>query len=212
MAGITTSSRRGRGVTTQDVPSVLHDLIVQFNQLVDDVEGIRAAAGGNGVLQIGTLLISATAEDFKTTTTLYWRRNGIQFTKAATDNLSFTANDTINTGAATGMFWGVWLVQIDDAGTITTKSPAEDQVYTTEALAIAALPAVDAGNTAIGYITVQTEADVDWVANTDDLTPTGDCTDANFYDATPVTLTDEAADLLAAKIGDSLGVAILLST
>lgn len=137
----------------------------------------------DGMLQIGTLLISAVAaEKFKTTTTLIYTIEGLPYTKAATDELVFSENDTINTAADTGFFWGVWLVQIDTEGTVTTKSPAADQVYASEALAIAALPAVDAGNVQVGYIAVQSEEDVDWVANTDDLTPTSDCTDANFYD------------------------------
>lgn len=145
------------------------------------------AANLDGVLQIGTLAIDATPEKFKTTTVLYWRRKGIQFTKAATNALVFSAAYTINTAAAAGIKWGVFLVQIDDTGTVTTKAPASNQTYTSEALAIAALPAVDTGNTAIGYITVAALTGADWVATTDDLTPASDCEDANFYDATPVT-------------------------
>lgn len=142
----------------------------------------------NGVLQHGTLLISAVAaEKFKTTTVLYWRRNGIQFTKGATDNLVFAATDTINTGADPGIMWGSWLVQIGDTGTVTTKRSGADQTFTSEALAIAALPAVDAGNTRIGYITVAALSGTDWVAITDDLTPASDCEDANFYNETVVT-------------------------
>lgn len=143
----------------------------------------------DGVLQIGTLAISATPEDFKTTTTLYWRRLGIQFSKTATDTLAFASAYTINTGAAAGSFWGAFLVETTDGGTITAKAVSADQVYTTEALAIAALPSATAGSVAIGYITVNANDDTDWVANTDDLTDASDCATASFYDATPVTST-----------------------
>lgn len=141
----------------------------------------------DGVLQHGTLAIDAVPEKFKTTTTLYWRRNGIQFTKAATTALVFASAYTINTAAAAGIKWGVFLVQITDSGTITTKAPAANQSYATEALAIAALPAVDTGNTRIGYITVAALTGADWVATTDDMTPASDCEDAKFYDETVVT-------------------------
>jgi hypothetical protein len=96
--------------------------------------------------------------------------------------LTFTSNDTINTGAAAGQYWGVWRVEVDRNGTFYTNSPAADQVYASEAAAIAALPTVTSGRASVGYITVQSKTDVDWVANTDDLTAASDCADVNFYD------------------------------
>ena len=54
-----------------------------------------------------------------------------------------------------------------------------------EAAAIAALPAVDASNVQLGYITVQALEATDWVANTDNLTVgvgVGNCTARTFYD------------------------------
>jgi len=141
----------------------------------------------DGLLSIGTLAIDATPEDFKTTTTAYYRLGSIQYAKAAATGISFSAADTINVGAASGSFWGVWLVQVNAAGAVSTKSPSADQVYASEAAAIAALPAVDAGNIAMGYITVNANDDVAWTANTDDLTPASDCADANFVDASVLT-------------------------
>jgi len=143
---------------------------------------------GNGLLQIGTLTISATPEQFKTTTTAYYRASGIQFNKTATDSLTFSAADTINVGTAAGDYYGIWLVQIDAAGTVSTKSPAADQVYASSALAIAALPAVDAGNVALGYIVVQAKTDLSWTANTDDMTAASDCAAVTFVDATVLAL------------------------
>jgi hypothetical protein len=134
---------------------------------------------------IGTLVISGeNAVKFKTTTTAYYHLSGIQYSKAATDKLTFTAADTINTAAAVGSFFGIWLVQINAAGTISTKSPAADQSYTSSALALAALPAVDAGNVALGRIIVNANANSKWTANTDDMTNGSDCVTATFTDAT----------------------------
>ena len=181
---------------TKTLVDELHDDHATFKTVVDDLKTLanllRTNLMGDGLLSIGTLLISATAEDFKTTTTAYYRIDGIQYSKAATDNLSFSAADTVNTGAAAGSYWGVWLVQVNAAGTVSTKSPAADQVYASEGAAIAALPAVDADNVALGYITVQSNDTDAWVANTDDLTPTSDCLDANFTDATPLAFTASA--------------------
>lgn len=144
------------------------------------------AAFTDGVMQAGGLAVDATAEKFKTTATLYWRRNGIQFSKAATTAIAFSAAYTINTAAAAGVKYGVFLVQITDAGVFSTKAPANDQSYASAALAIAALPAVDTGNTRVGYIVVGAPTGADWVAQTDDLTAASDVTSVSFVDETVV--------------------------
>jgi hypothetical protein len=142
-------------------------------------------SGGDELLQIGTLAVSAgDATKFKTTTVVIFTEGGIQRSLAATDNLAFADAYTINTGAATGDFWGAFLVEATgvDTPVITAKASAADQVYASEAAAIAALPAVTAGSKRIGYITVQANTDTDWVAQTDDLTAASDCQAVNFYD------------------------------
>ena len=149
---------------------------------LDLVTGIRTFLA-DGLLQISTLAISGTAaEKFKTTTASFFTILGIQYTKAATDNLTFTAAQTINTAAGVGDFWGIWLVQINAAGTVSTKAPSADQVYTTEALALAALPVIDASNVSLGYITINANVDSSWTANTDDMTDASDCLTATFTD------------------------------
>jgi hypothetical protein len=147
----------------------------------------------DGMLAIATITVSAgDATDFKTTTTAIYRIAGTHYTKAATDTLSFSAADTINTAAGAGTLWGIWLVQINAAGTVSTKPGAVDMTYANEAAAIAALPAVDADNIQLGYITVQALEATDWVANTDNLTVgggAGNVTARSFYDLpTPATL------------------------
>jgi hypothetical protein len=140
----------------------------------------------NGILQIGTLAIDATPEKFKTTTVLYWKRNGIQFTKAATTAIVFTAAHPV-----TASKYGIILVQITDAGVVSTKIPGATQTttmaYNSAALALAALPAVDTGNTAIGYIAINNNAGA-WTANTDDLTDASDVTSATFVDVAAATI------------------------
>lgn len=132
----------------------------------------------NGLLQHGTLAIDAVPEKFRTTTVTYWRRNGIQFSKAATTALVFTAAHPV-----TANKYGIILVQINDAGTISTKIPGATQTtpmaYNSAALALAALPAVDAGNQKLGYIAIANNAG-DWTANTDDLTDGSDLATATF--------------------------------
>jgi hypothetical protein len=163
-----------------------------------DAASTAAALAASESLQIGTLAISATVEDFKTTTTFIGRVGGIQVDKAATDNLGFSAADTINTAAAAGQYWGVWLVQINAAGTVSTKPGGglSDQVYADEATAIAALPAVDAGNISVGHITVRSKEATAWTANTDALDAT-DSDTVNFYDTA---VTDLVTTQIAALV------------
>lgn len=151
---------------------------------VEEDRSLLASLRADGLLSISTLVISAAAaEKFKTTTTSYFKLNDIQYSKAATDGLVFSAADTINTGGAVGSFWGAWLVQINAAGTVSTKSVGADQVYTTEALALADLPDVDAGNVSLGYISINASDDSSWTANTDDMTDGSDCATATFTDS-----------------------------
>jgi len=144
---------------------------------IDDLEA------GNVVLRNGGLAISAgDATQFKTTNTWYATFGGIQFSNVAEDSLTFTANHTVNTGTATGDFFGAILVQSLEDGTISTKVVSADQVYTTSAAAIAALPAADALNVALGYIVIAANSDSAWTANTDDMTDASDVLTATFVD------------------------------
>ena len=124
----------------------------------------------DGLLIHGTLAVSATPEKFKTTSLSVYTINGVTYTKPITDDLVFSSAYTINVGNAEGTFFGVFLVQIDAAGTVSTKAPAANQVYTSAALALAALPSPDALNVALGSIVVGAIADTPWTATTDSLT------------------------------------------
>lgn len=177
------------------------------NDVITDIKtlanGLRTYLN-DGMLAHGTLAISAVPEKYKTTTTTIYTISGVAYAYVATDNLTFSAAYTINTAVGAGDFWGVFLIQIDGTGTVSTKAPAADQVYISEAAAIAALPAADAANVAIGYITVEANNGAAWVANTDDMTPASDCQAANFYNIAIKTIpaavaSSPAADLTAAN-------------
>jgi hypothetical protein len=139
----------------------------------------------DGIITPTVLDPGSTTHQIESTAFTY-RIDGMPYAKAAvTAGTAFSAANTINTGAAAGIYWGVWLVQINAAGTISTKPGGglADQVYTSEALAIAALPAADAGNVAMGYLTIACTTDVDWVAQTDDIVSGSDNTSVTFYPA-----------------------------
>lgn len=177
----------------------IHDVtpLVQAAQLATTrtfVNAIRTFVQ-DGMLTISTITISAApATSFKTTTASQYRVGGVYYLKATEDPIAFSAANTINTGAAGGSFWGVWLVEVGVDGTVHTKPGGglADQVYGSEALAIAALPAVTAAHIQLGYITVQCNAGVAWTANASTLTVAagaGNCQARSFYDLpAPATL------------------------
>lgn len=131
----------------------------------------------------GALAISGgDATKFKTTAIALITVNGVGVTKAATDNLTFTAAHVISANK-----FGVILIQMNAAGTISTKVPLATQAYNDAPTALAALPTADAGNVALGYIAIENNAG-DWTANTDDLTNGSDVTTAAFTDTTVSTM------------------------
>ena len=130
------------------------------------------------------LSTGTTAEQFVNTAFKYVI-DGDDYEKAAASN-TFSAGDTINVGTAAGIFYGVWLIQINSSGTISTKPGGglSDQVYTSELNAINALPQVDSGNWPVGYVTVAANTGASWTANTDDLIEGSDAYVVNYYNVT----------------------------
>lgn len=88
--------------------------------------------------------------------------------------LAFSAAHTVT---ALG-FGAILYQQHKTTGVITTKVVGSPQAYASEALALAAVPAPDASNRAIGVLVVEADAG-DWVAITDDLS--SDLTAATWY-------------------------------
>lgn len=128
----------------------------------------------DGMLNSSALAIDAVPEKFKTGAFSYMIA-GVGYAKAAATAEVFAAAYTV-----TASKWGAFLIQINAAGTVTSKVVSNAQAYATEAEAILALPAPTAANVRIGYITVNADSG-GWTATTDDMTDGSDCTEANFY-------------------------------
>lgn len=129
---------------------------------------------GGGVLSNPNVRKDAVAEKYQSDAFSYMIA-GIAYSKALATAGVFTANNVIAIGK-----WGVLTFQINAAGTITTKAPALNMAYATEAEALRAVPAADASNIRIAMLTVHANVGATWTANTDDLTPASDCQAANF--------------------------------
>ena len=91
-----------------------------------------------------TLAIGTITERFATTTTGTYKIAGTSYSKVAEDDVLFSDTSTINLAAAAGTnHWGTFLVQINAAGTLSTKpgtfTGGTDQDYASEAAAIVEL-------------------------------------------------------------------------
>ena len=85
--------------------------------------------------------------------------------KAVTDNLPFSAADTINAAAvAVNQYWGAWRIRMDYLGAISTASVAADQNFATQADALANCPACPAPYIDLGTITVRSIAGTKFTA------------------------------------------------
>jgi hypothetical protein len=159
----------------------------QFARALGSRKLAKGIIDSAGVLYPFGLAIDATPEKFATTTRGVIRYNGETVGKAATAELTFSAAHPV-----TASKFGIVLVQMTPAGVISTKIPGATQTttmaYDTAALALAALPAVTAGNVAIGYIEIANNAGT-WTANTDDLTAASDVTSATFTSYPAMTFT-----------------------
>jgi len=144
-----------------------------FKTVVDDLKtlvNLLQAQTSNRVQVAGVLAIATTVQDFQFSTGVTYSVAGASVLKAATDNIPFTAAHVVSASK-----FGVILVQGDASGVISTKVPIATQTYTSAALALAQLPAPDAGNVALGYITIEQSAGGAFTANTtglDDATTT----------------------------------------
>jgi hypothetical protein len=159
------------------------DLVVFLQNVRDNVNAL-AGFLGEGLLAAGGLELDSTPTDFATSEIAVYRIAGVAYQKAASTGNSFTAVHVITTE-----LFGIILIQIDAAGTISTKVPAATPTtameFASAALAIAALPDADEDNVALGYILIEATDGGNWTANTDDMTDDSDVVTAAFVDATP---------------------------
>lgn len=133
-------------------------------------------SGGDGTFSVAGLAKDTVPAQFKTTRTARYKIAGVTYSKVATTGIAFTAAHVV-----TASKFGIVLVQINAAGTISTKVPVTPQAYNDAAAALAALPAADAANVALGYIALNNNA-IDWTANTHALTDGVDLTTASLTD------------------------------
>jgi len=209
MSGTSVTVKRAWGLATQGgQQDPLGAQVAEHNKVITDLDALETAvnaalgAVGDGVLQGGTLAVSGTTDQFKTTTELVFRKAGIQRVLAATDSLEFVAAPTINTAGDTGSFFGAFLVEATNVATpvVSAKAVSADQVYTSAALALAALPAVTAGSTKIGSIVVGANVDSSWTSNTDDMVAGSDCASVVLANESSIYAAPADVSITAAKI------------
>jgi hypothetical protein len=125
---------------------------------------IEQANSGYLSLTAAGLAEGTNANTFKTTNTLAFTSNGIFKSKAATDNLAFTAGTAL--GNSQACLFAVW---ITSGGTVsTTQGP----------IVAAGDPCpvpgqVTAGTTLVGLIKVTTSSDATFTAGSTDLSASG---------------------------------------
>lgn len=229
MAGTTTTSRRGQGVGSETDGMAFNDLVLEFNKAIDDLETLRAALAlantqANQLRQYALYrvlgnpgLVIDTNFDVKNGTAIAYINGGTLKSLSANTNFDTGTAATIATAK-----WGVAVLTVTSAAaTAVTWFTASGAGYASEAAAIAAITAPAATSTVVGYVTVLAAGST-WTAGTDALqggTGGTPATTTNYYNvdnpnatvlgaALTTTTVDTAGDLLAAKIGDSGGVAI----
>ena len=128
-----------------------------------------------GLLTQPALTVGTTATNVATEAFDYIIAN-VAYSKAAVAAGTAPTATTVPDGT-----WGLFGFEIAADGTIDNNDAADnDTGYATEALAIAALPAVSGSHIMIGYMTIQADGD-DFVGATDDISPNTDVGDYNFY-------------------------------
>jgi hypothetical protein len=123
--------------------------------------------GGNINFGKAILAEGTNANTFKTTTnTIVYTIDGVQYTKAPTDNLTFSSGHT-SLAASQVCLFAVWL---DSAAAVTTT---QGKIIATadlsNGLTVLAMPADQNGKCCIGLIRVATSASGVFVPNTTDL-------------------------------------------
>jgi hypothetical protein len=154
-----------RTIAVPDANVTLANIAVSVGKINDLIAYLS-----DGLHIAGDLAIGGDADKFQTTEIAVYTIGGVMKTKATAGALTFTGTETVNNDEVATAMWGIWLVQIDAAGTISTKAAGADMTYTSGALAIAALPAPDAANVAMGYILIASPSGAKFTAGTTAMT------------------------------------------
>ena len=152
-----------------------NDLTTAVAALITEVNQLRKTVLYNCFVNPGLVIVSNF--DAKNATALYYTNGGTIKTLSANTTFDTGTSKTITTAK-----WAAFLCSIDSSGNAVVTWTSGG-AYTSEALAIAALPAVAATETAIGYVTVLA-AGATWTAGTDALaggTGGTPATTTNYY-------------------------------
>lgn len=182
------------GVATQhskDVARVVHR---EFNLLLDELDRLRTALVGTGVL-VPTVMSRGSTDTHVATTAFTFHILGVAEARAAE-----AAGTAIGAQTVPADHWACYKASIAAGGTITHTPAAANATtgYDTEAEAIAALPATPAGESYYGHFTVKTATGVAWVAGTDALeggSSGSPASDTNFYPEATTIGTDSTREV-----------------
>lgn len=180
----------GNGMNAGDLAAYLanvrdltNELQTRYGETRTLVNGLRSYILGNRIVAGKPGLVRSTNFDIATGAIIYLAFAGVLKTIA-----SGTVADTGTSAAIAGTKWGIAQISAAAAGTLTATwaTGVAGAGYASEALAIAALPAVPAGEVSLGYVTVQAHAS-GFTAGTDALqggTGGNVATTTTYYDAT----------------------------
>lgn len=169
-AGTLTGLAWGPGAASCRVTAALNSDEIQdevsLNNAFYGLNNVLAALGGAEVPMTTTTLAIGSTDTNISMTAQVISINAVGVVVAADTDEALGALGTIPMGT-----WGLIKVMRVAAGTISYVSAAANYTtgYSTEALAIAAMPATTADRVAIGFFTVQAQAAADWIAGTDAL-------------------------------------------
>ena len=162
--------------------------------LIDAVNKMAAffgtAGGGTGVLTSAGLVRGST-DTRPANVAFNFFIAGLAYNKAAV-----AAGTAIGAQTVPANKWALYRMSIQAGGTITNTPAAGNATgYASEALAKAAIPATPANEADMGYFTVLTMTDTQWIAATDALaggTSGNEASVTNYYNAAlslPIALT-----------------------
>lgn len=141
----------------------------QLNALLADIDAIKTALQGKGLVSLAGLAIGSLKKG-PATAFISYNIAGVSYTKAAVTTGTALSGATL---PASGKC-GAWALDIDVAGTISiAEAPSNAPGYTTVALAIVGIPAVATTKARLGTVTVANSSAGNFVPGTTDLDVAG---------------------------------------
>lgn len=138
-------------------------LLTAHNALAADLDAALALLHGTNLIVAPVFSALEGDDTVLANTPFTYRFLGVPALKAAV-----TEGTAFPTGTIPSNKWGSFRISVSSTGTITlTKASGNGTGYATEALALAAVPAVPTGELDLGTITLKTAVGQAWVAGTD---------------------------------------------